>query len=418
MNIGKRLRYLIHTYNKTEPDFKEGPVLAAEWSAILERKLPLRYEIASILANNWNVPIGYLTSYEQNDLSIHRELQALQHELLTNDSHAEERINKLDQPMSIHSIVQEVIFHLLKSVYHYKRNELAIASEIEQEYLSLMLPDYTIWKETIAFQRAFFYYFGVKYFYEGKTAESLQYFERLLEKTSDTDEVVSVMQNLALISKNTKEYDQSIVYMRDLAQYSRKHNHQRGLSIALNYLGVLHLLKESYPTSIYYFEKLNEMELDPLMQSRLYHNLGVLYGKQERFEEAIAMYEQAVVWRKAYNIEEEMFLSCHALARNHHLNGDEEKAHYYLNLANHQADNEEERMLAKMIEAQMQEDKHPEEAIRMYETIATCGIATILDDIYPVLIRLYTRIGQKEKASLYSRRYKELHIKMRKEKEA
>ncbi|MBM7551709.1 tetratricopeptide repeat protein [Thalassobacillus pellis] len=419
MNIGKRLTYLIETYNKIEPDLNTWPIPEVEWSAVLGKKLPLRHELAAILAEKWNVPIAYLTAYEQNDLTIHRELQQLQHELLTNDERAAQRMRDLDQPMSINSIVQEVIFHLLKAVYHYKENQLAKAAQIEKDYLAIMLPDRRMLKETVAFQRAYFYYFGVKYFFEGNAAESLDYFERLLEKSNDPDEVVSVMQNLALITKNNKDYDQAIHYMKELESFSRKLHHNRGLSVALNYLGVLHLLKGSYPTSIYYFEKLNEMELEPLMQARLYHNLGVLYGKQDRYEDAIAMYHQTIDWQTSRGFDDELFFSYHALARNYFHIGNHDQAARFLNKAKEIAKNEEENMLADMLDADILEEDNIQEAIAIYEKAADY-FANLrkLDEIYQKLIKLYEKNGDPNKAGKYEQLQHKLHIKLEKEKEA
>ncbi|SEA76489.1 Tetratricopeptide repeat-containing protein [Thalassobacillus cyri] len=414
MNIGNRLNYLQQTKNCIAPDFQHGPILEKEWEAILQGQLPLSGEQAAYLAEQWNLPVDYLVDYDATDIAIHRELQRIQHELLTNDDKAKQRLVQLGGTYAIPSIMQETIFKLLQAVNYYKINQPKDAEEIEEGYLSFMLPGFNVLKEIGVFQKALFYYYGFKYYYEGEKEESFSYFERILEKTQDTEEVISLMQNLSLIAKDSKEYDCAINYMNRLETFSSEHGSNRGLAIAWNYLGVLYLLKKNYPTAIQYFEKMKTLELNPLMQSRMYHNLGVLYGEKQYYHEAIKMFSKSKKVKESNQMTEDLFLSYHALARNYFLTGQPAEAKHYLTFAQQTAANEDERSLAKMAEAEMIKASYPKaaidlyvQAVNYYEKVQFIGE---LDDLYPTLIRLFEQVGDPAMALEFRQRYQSLHV--------
>ncbi|MFG6114122.1 tetratricopeptide repeat protein [Halobacillus sp. MO56] len=422
MNIGNRLNYLQKIKSFIAPDFQHGPIVEKEWDAILQCQLPLTEEQAAYLAEHWELPVNYLMDYGTTDIVIHRELQRLQHELLTNDDKAKQTLVQLGRTYAISSIMQETIFKLLQAVNYYKMNKPEEAEEIETGYLSFMLTGFNVLKETGVFQKALFYYYGFKYYYEGKKEESFSYFERLLEKTQDPEEVISLMQNLALIAKENKEYDRAINYMNRLEAFSLEHESNQGLAVARNYLGVLYLLKKNYPTAIHYFEKMKTLELKPLMRSRMYHNLGVLYGKQQCYIEAIKMFSESKKIKETNQMAEDLFLSYHALARNYFLIGKPAEADHYLTLAQQTAANEDEQSLAKMAEAEMIESSNPEAALHLYVQAVNyyekVQFISELDDLYPALIRLYEQVGDKSMVSEFSQRYKSLHEKKDETKQA
>ncbi|SEA76520.1 Tetratricopeptide repeat-containing protein [Thalassobacillus cyri] len=409
MNIGNRLHYLMKAHKRPAPDFSDGPILEVEWEQLLFGRLPLIESQAEYLADLWNIPVAYLEDYNEKDLTVFRKLQSLQHELLTNKEQASETIQTLDKPWALASLTQEVIFHLLKSIYLYKNNFKTEAEKIEADYLSYMLPDHNVLTESSAFQKALFYYYGVKYFYEGKQEESFAYFERLLEKTNDEDEVVSIMQNLALITMNNQDYDQAIAYMKRLNEFSLAQKNNRGLSIALNYLGVLHMLKESYPTAIQYFEKMQKLDLDPVTESRMQHNLGVLYYKLNKYQQALQKYRVALQLIEDHDLDEGLFDELHAIAKINFFLKNKEAADCYLEKARQAAGNEDEITLAKLLQAEMLAGENISRAILLYEEVIAYYEALQnkrkLEEIYPVVAELYS-----EKAKQLKQKHEQLHI--------
>ncbi|MFG6114123.1 tetratricopeptide repeat protein [Halobacillus sp. MO56] len=408
MNIGNRLNYLMKAHKRPAPDFSDGQIMEVEWEQILSGRLPLTQSQAAYLADVWQIPVAYLVDYNEKDLTAFRKLRSLQHELLTNKEQAAETIQSLDEPWAMSSLTQEVIFHLLKSIYLYKNNHIAEAKQIEADYLAYMLPDHNVLIESSAFQKALFYYYGVKYFYEGKKEDSFAYFERLLEKTSDVDEVVSIMQNLALITMNNHDYDHAIAYMKRLYEFSLAQKNNRGLTIALNYLGVLHMLKESYPTAIHYFEKMRKLDLDPVTESRMEHNLGVLYYKMKKYQKALEKYRVALQLTEDHELEEGLFIELHAIAKVNYFLENKEAADDYLEKAKKAAANEEEKTLATLLQAEMLASENISRAIHLYEeVIAYYEVQQNkrkLEEIYPAVAELYS-----EKAKQLKQKHEQLH---------
>ncbi|WP_028784056.1 tetratricopeptide repeat protein [Thalassobacillus devorans] len=410
MNIGNRLNYIMKAHKRPAPDFSDEKIMEVEWEQLLSGRLPLTESQAEYLADLWQIPTAYFVDYNKKDLAVYRKLRSLQHELLTNQEQASQTIHSLDESWALSSLTQEVIFHLLKSIYLYKNNYKAEAEQIETDYLSFMLPDHNLLTESSAFQKALFYYYGVKYFYEGKQEESFGYFERLLEKTNNEDEVVSIMQNLALITMNNQDFDQAIAYMKRLHAFSLDHNNSRGLSIALNYLGVLYMLKESYPPAIHYFEKMRELDLDPVTESRMQHNLGVLYYKLHKYHQALEKYRAALQLIEEHELEEGHFNELHAIAKVNFILKNKETADEYLKKAKQAAVNEEEIALLTLLEAEMlaSEDDNIRTAIHLYEEVIAYYEARQnkrrLDELYPVVADLYNK-----KAELLKQKHEQLH---------
>ncbi|GGC85580.1 hypothetical protein GCM10007216_15370 [Thalassobacillus devorans] len=422
MNIADRLNYLLETENFIQPDFHQAPFLQQEWEAILAGLLPLRRDQAIYLAELWKIPYAYLTDYNKTDIDIHRKLQSLQHDMLTNNKQAEVTLSDLSAPYAIPSLMQEVIFKLLQAVHFYKKNKLDNIEKLESEYFSYMLPNNRIMKESGVFQKALFYYYGFKYYYEGKREESFAYFERLLEMTGDKEEVISLIQNLTLIANENKEYDRAVDFAKRMEEFSLTNKVNRGLAIARNYLGVLYLLKENYPAAIYYFEKMEHLDLTPLMRSRMYHNLGLLYSKQERRGEAIEMFLESKDIKESNQLKEDLFLAYHSLARNYFLAKQQDDANHYLKLAYQTAGNEDEESLAKKAEAEMRKESDPKTAIELYEQALKyyekVQFMSELDELYPVLAELYKKIGNRDMEILYKKRHQALHKSQKEAKHA
>ncbi|WP_028784057.1 tetratricopeptide repeat protein [Thalassobacillus devorans] len=415
MNIGKRVQYIMHYYHLESPNMKNGSILPEEWTAILQGRLPLRMEQAIHLAEYWNIPLTYLTDYDQTDIHIHRLLQDLQHELLTKHDPDETIIAGLMKPMSISSITQEIIFHLLKAVYHYKYKQFEQVKQIENEYLAFMLPDHNILKESAVFQRALFYFYGFKYFYEGKREESLAYFARLLDKTTDRDEIVSIIQNLSLILKENGEYDRVIHYMERLKRYSQEQEDEQAMSAALNYLGAIYIEKKAYRQAIHYFEQMKKLDLSPRLTSRLYHNLGVLYFKLDNFKQAIEMYETGKELKEAYGMKDGLFLSYHALFKVYHFHDDKPNAEKYFEKAHAYAKDEGEETLLLLAKAQTSESESPEQALQWYDQALDYyerhTIKGKLESIYPAAAKLAEQLGKYQKANEYQAGLEKLHNK-------
>ncbi|MFG6114121.1 tetratricopeptide repeat protein [Halobacillus sp. MO56] len=413
MNIGNRVQYMMHSHNLQNPTGKNGPILPEEWTVIQEGRLPLSEEQANYLARFWKVPQAYLMKPYQIDIQIHRLLQDLQHELLIKHDPDESIIARLAEPMSIPSITQEIIFYLLKSVYHYKYKQFEQVKQIEHEYLAFMLPDHNILKESVVFQRALFYFYGFKYFYEGKREESFSYFDRLLEKTADRDEIVAIIQNLSLILKENGEYDRVIHYMKRLKRYSEEEQDGQVLAIALNYIGAMYIEKKAYRQAIHYFEQMKQLDLSPRLTARLYHNLGVLYFKLDNFKQAIEMYETGKEVKEDYGINDGLFLSYHALFKAYHFNNDQRNAARYLEKAQTHAQDESEETLLILAKAQTLETEAPEQALIWYEKALDYyerhHIKAKLETIYPAFAELAAQLGQYKKANDSQAKLEQLH---------
>ncbi|WP_085506212.1 tetratricopeptide repeat protein [Thalassobacillus devorans] len=408
MKIAKRLKRLIEIDRLPPPYLNKSIITEEEWEQILSGQLPLTAHQAVHLAEWWGVPVSYFNDYDKNDLVTFRQLQLLQHALLTNSSEAADIVEQLDQPWRLSDVTQEVIFHLLKSIHLYKRNQQQEAERIEKEYLLFMLPAYNVLKESSVFQKALFYYYGVKYYSEGNREESFAYFERLLEKTKNPDEVISIMQNLALILRDSKDYDLAIDYMKRLSEYSKAHKRTRGLSIAWNYLGVFYMWKEIYPKALQYFEQMGTLDLDPLTESRRQNNLAIIYKKTGKYTDALKGYRQAIRLQQEYNLKEGLFHGYINITNMYLALDDISAADMYRKKAIQEAADEWEESLAKQMQAKILERTDINRAITVYEELIAYyenhQIKRKLDEIYPVLAMLYEK-----KAKQLQEKYERLH---------
>ncbi|MFG6119262.1 tetratricopeptide repeat protein [Thalassobacillus sp. B23F22_16] len=408
MKIAKRLTRLIEIDRLPPLYLNKSIITEEEWEQILSGQLPLTSTQAAHLAEWWGVPVSYFTDYDKNDLVTFRQLQLLQHALLTNSSEAADIVDQLDQPWRLSDVTQEVIFHLLKSIHLYKRNQQQEAERIESDYLSIMLPAYNVLKESSVFQKALFYYYGVKYYSEGNREESFAYFERLLEKTKNPDEVISIMQNLTLILRDKKDYDQAIDYMKRLKAYSKEKESKRGLFVSWNLLGVLYMEKKLFPNAIYYFEKMGRLELDPSSESQRQHNLGILYCELKKYPKALDRYHEAIRIVEEHDLAEGLFHGYLSLADIYLLLNDISAADIYQQKAMRAAADDWEESLAKQMQAEIFERTDINRAIQVYEELIayheTNQVKRKLDEIYPALSALYEK-----RAKQIQDKYMKLH---------
>ncbi|MBM7551707.1 tetratricopeptide repeat protein [Thalassobacillus pellis] len=185
MNLRSRIDYLCNI-NGLTIDMLDIPV--EELDMLEQGMVHLPPSSIQRLSTVFDRPASYFEEHEEVNPCLHQLLIEFQQKLQSDEGNMENLIVRIESYQPIPSLQQEVIYHLLLAVYHYKKQRFDHASWLEDNFLCYFLDKYPILKQNIIFDKAMFHYLGVKYYYMHNFDESKRYFEELLELSKEDRE--------------------------------------------------------------------------------------------------------------------------------------------------------------------------------------------------------------------------------------
>ncbi|GGC85550.1 hypothetical protein GCM10007216_15340 [Thalassobacillus devorans] len=202
MNLKSRIDYLCHINGVTIGELN----IPSEEIKMLENGL-IQLPPSSIqyLSKYFDRPVSYFADHMTTDQYLHHLLQKLQNALLAGvKKDIDTIVSEIEFYQPIPSLHQEMIYHLLLTVYHYQKQMFEHAAWIEDNYLSYFLDKPNdLNKHNKIFDKALFHYLGIKYYFQNKFEESDRYFEELFELAQGTAIVTSKTSEFVVKAKST-----------------------------------------------------------------------------------------------------------------------------------------------------------------------------------------------------------------------
>ncbi len=158
------------------------------------------------------------------------------------------------------------------------------------------------------------YYAGLCYDQLQKNKDAKEYYQKgcdQLGSVKDTFCLDDCQNSMGYLLLRMGEYKEARQYMADALAYREFVNDTDGIAGSLLHLGLLYNSMGDYPTSLdYYFRcieyaKFNQDE-DPGFMGKIMNNIGAVFMNQQKYDDALRYYREAVTWKKKAGSEKEL----------------------------------------------------------------------------------------------------------------
>ena len=135
---------------------------------------------------------------------------------------------------------------------------------------------------------------------QGKIKEAVEYYQQSIEKLYHLKDIKGLslaLNNLALIYQSQNEWDQAFQFHQRALAVRERLADRTEIAETLSNLGIVAQEKEDWQRAESFYQQAIQVlkEINGEVNARIYGNLGIVYQKQHKYDEAIEAFQQACV---------------------------------------------------------------------------------------------------------------------------
>jgi len=302
--IGKRISFLRKEKNLDRLSVYKGIVSSSHFSNIESGRFEPSEETLSHLSDRLNVPRYYLTKHKILDPILERFLYKFKKSIEKETGDSDEILKDLNELYPyIPSIIQEICYLILLTQYYFKKGKNSDAIDILNNKLSFFIDESNVINLPVEYLSPYYYIKGVYYYFKNNYLTSYIYFEKQ-SRISDPDIKGQVNYNISLTYWKRGDIKNALIYAKSaLESYLREHKWRLACD-AYNLIGVLYWEIEEIGKAEDFLKRglelARQMELY-LLESRFYHNLGLVENAKGNLDQSIAYLKQSLENKKETN---------------------------------------------------------------------------------------------------------------------
>lgn len=303
MIIGKRIRYLRQKNNYKLENLCKGIISNTHLSNIEAGRFIPSKDILILLSRKFKVVENYLVDFDTLDKGVESLIDKLELSILYNNNDVEELIHGIDKTC-LSNVTQELKFKLLQFSYLQKKGYLKEAKNIDSLILTY-IEDIQVNNIDPHLARLYYYYLGLKAYFNNCLEESYHNFTKLTELTSNNIVKAPYLYNLALITKKQYKYLEAISYSKEaLNIYLTTNQDWEKIGETYNFIGATYWDLNKMEEALGFLGKakqIQELINNQELRARIYHNLGLVYKASQKFEIAFKYFYEAIDIKKKHN---------------------------------------------------------------------------------------------------------------------
>ncbi len=283
--------------------FADGIISPSKLSRIENGHINPSTHTLTAIADKLELTNTFFVDYQKEDKELHYILNQLFDHLILDIQKAKSLIKLIESNYYdyLSSPVQECYFQLLKGIYLIKRRKLAENKELLDTYIKVYLGNTAVSTLPICIKRPLYYYYGLYHFRNSEYEYGLIYFNKLKDIVDNLSIRAAVTYNIALIYRQMFKNQKGILVTQNAISYYEKLKNPYNTALSYNLLATLYRRTKSYDESLKalaYSESISKKNDYFNILGLVYHNKGIIAQDQNRIDDAISFFNQAIKMKK------------------------------------------------------------------------------------------------------------------------